>query len=201
LVLSLLSCSAAADGPSMADDIRWYYGGEARAAYLVTALSVLSVAAGAICVTRSQDFARGLGWPLLGIGAVEGIGAISYAFTVQREIDHYEALLAKDPTAFRAEELAHIQGTTSRFVYYRATELGLTLAGIATAAYGFAANRDVWKGIGIGVAAEALPFFIIDTFNNARAGQYADRLDKFDPTRLHVGRAGDAWTLSYVQAF
>jgi hypothetical protein len=178
-------------------DILGYYGGERTAAFVVMGLSVAAVGTGAVLVTRETDFARGLGWPLLTLGALEGVGAVIYAFTVGAQTDHYRGLLARDPAAFHREESEHIRGTTSRFVIYRLTELGLAVAGAGVATYGFASGQDVWKGVGIGVAALALPFFVIDTVNQARAGYYQDRLRRFDSAlALAVDPAGGATSLS-----
>ncbi len=184
-VLATSEVAHAEDVPqaqSIATDLHTYYGGERASAYFVAVLSVLSASAGSVLVTRGTDFTSGLGWPLIGLGALEGIGAIIYAFQVGAEIRHYETALAHDPGAYRREELAHIHGTSSRFVFYRLTELGLFLGGVGVASYGFAAGSDTWKGIGVGVASIALPFLIIDTINNGRAGRYEDHLRGFDPS-------------------
>jgi hypothetical protein len=166
---------------AIARDLHGYYGGERTSAYVVAVLGALSVGGGVALVTRDSDFARGLGWPLLVLGALEGIGAVIYAFQVGGEIRHYETALDRDPSAYRRDELAHIHGTGVRFVFYRLTELGLAVGGIAAASYGFAANVDTWKGIGIGVTSIALPFLLIDTINNGRASHYEGQVRAFDP--------------------
>jgi hypothetical protein len=186
LGIALTNSLASADGerPSsdaISRDLHAYYGGERTSAYVVAVLGALSVGGGVALVTRDSDFARGLGWPLLVLGALEGIGAVIYAFQVGGEIHHYETVLDRDPSAYRRDELAHIHGTSTRFVFYRLTELGLALGGIAAPSYGFAANVDTWKGIGIGVTSIALPFLLIDTINNGRATHYEGQLRSFDP--------------------
>ncbi len=166
---------------AISKDLHGYYAGERGSAYFVAALGAVAIGAGTALVTRDSDFARGLGWPLLTLGALEGIGAFIYAFQVGAEIRHYEASLDRDAAGYRREELAHIRGTSSRFVFYRLTELGLTLGGVAAASYGFAANADLWKGMGIGVVSLALPLLVLDTVNNARAGRYEDHVRAFEP--------------------
>jgi hypothetical protein len=186
LGLGLVTSTARADdaAPSkevISRDLHAYYGGERTSAYIVAVLGAVSVAGGAALVTQSSDFMRGVGWPLIGLGALEGIGAIIYAFQVGAEIRHYEAALDHDATGYRASELAHMHGTTTRFVFYRLTEVGLFFGGIAAAGYGFAANQDTWKGIGVGVASIALPFLVIDTVNNNRAQHYEGQVRSFEP--------------------
>ncbi len=171
---------------SIETDMRGYYEGERTSAYIVMALGGASVAGGSVLVTRDSDFARALGWPLIALGALEGLGALFYAFQVGGEIRHYSASIDRDASGFRREEIAHMHGTTSRFVFYRLTELALALGGVGIATYGFIANADAWKGAGIGVASIALPFLIIDTINNSRAAHYTDHVNRFEPAETNV---------------
>ena len=197
-VLAFAGPSLAADEPPVASSLGSYYGGERTSADLVMGIGAVSMGLGASLVTRDSDVARGAGWPLLTIGALEGIGAVFYAFQVDAEIAHYEGLLARDPVAYRRTELTHIHGTTSRFNLYRAIELGLALVGAGLATYGFVAQSDVYKGAGIGIAAEAIPFFIIDTFNQARAARYEAEVRRFTPT---IGVQAGSWSLSFAGRF
>jgi hypothetical protein len=164
---------------------------------VVTALGGFAAGAGSALVFQRQDFQRGLGWPLLTLGALEIAGGISYAITCTNEIDHYAGVLAKDQAAFGREELDHIQATRSRFFFYRLAEAGLALGGAGLAAYGFAANQDTWKGAGIGLATIGVPFVVIDTINNARAGTYEDHLKRFQPdVGLSLGGNGRPFMLT-----
>ncbi len=185
----------------IAEDLGDYYAGEARSAYGIMALSVASVGGGAVLATRQTDFARGMGWPLLVLGAVEGMGAAFYAFQVSGEARHYRESLTASPPGFRDEETAHIRGTTNRFVFYQATELGLTLAGAGVATYGFAANKDLWKGAGIGVAAIGLPFLVIDAVNQKRASRYLDDVQRFDALSARTRDDALADPAPYAHAF
>ncbi len=184
---------AADEGPvgrsAIGDELHEYYDGEKLSAFVLGGFGAAAAAAGGVLVTRDTDFARGFGWPLLALGALQLVGGFVYVLQVNGEIDHYGATLARDPSAFKEEERSHIQGTTSRFVFYRLFELGLTLGGAAVAAYGFASNRDAGKGAGLGIAAVALPLLVIDSFNNARAQHYLEDLGRFEPT-LALSPAG-----------
>jgi hypothetical protein len=181
-------------------DILSYYGGEEASAWVVLGLSVACVGAGLPLVAQRSDFARGAGVPLLSLGALEGIGAVFYVFQVRAEIAHYRGQLATDPAGFRRDELAHIEGTQARFVYYRAVELALTVAGAGLATYGVVANQDLFKGVGVGLFAIGLPFLIIDTVNNGRAGRYHEQLRRFDPT-LALQHDERGWRLALSGRF
>jgi len=183
------------------EEMEGYYTGEANSALLIGGFGAFGVGAGSVLVTRDSDFARGLGWPLLTLGALEVAGGIAYSVAVAGEVDHYETSLARDPAQFQREERAHIHGTNSRFIVYRLGELGIFLAGAAMATYGFAADRDAWKGAGIGVAALALPLIVIDTFNQARATRYEQDLGRFQPTLALGGGPHGAWGMSLSSTF
>lgn len=170
-------------------DMHSYYGGERASAYVVMTLGALAVGGGVVLVTRDTDFARGFGVPLIALGALEGIGAVVYAFQVGAEIRHYQSSIDRSGDAFRAEELEHMRGTRSRFVWYLAAEIGLSVIGAGIATYGFASDQDLWKGVGLGVASIALPFVLIDSINDARAGAYEKHVRRFQPS-IAVGPDG-----------
>ena len=178
---SVLAWGGAAHADDVHGDLRGYYGGERISAYVVGAMGAAAAAGGGLLVTRDSDFARGLGGSWLVMGGLETVGAIFYAFQVGGEIDHYEAQLARDPTGYRAAEIDHLRGTSARFVFYRAVELALTLGGAGVAGYGVATNRGAWTGAGLGVSSLALPFFVIDTVNDARASRYLDEVRRYQP--------------------
>jgi hypothetical protein len=193
---AVLAWAGATRADDVNADLRGYYGGERASAYLVGATGLAAAAGGGFLVTRDSDFARGLGGAWLAMGSLEAIGAVVYAVEVGGEIHHYEAALARDPAGYRAEEIDHIRGTSSRFVVYRAVELSLALAGAGAATYGFASGKGAWQGAGSGVASLSLPFFVLDTINDARASRYLDEVRRFQPS---VGIApGDShhWGLS-----
>jgi hypothetical protein len=166
----------------LAEDAHDYYAGEMLSAVVVGSLGVVAAGAGGVLVTRDSDFAKGLGWPLLGLGGLEILGGVAYAISVRGEIEHTIAAFARDPAVFRVEERDHIHGTNSRFIVYRSIEFAMTAAGAGMLTYGLASNRDVWKGAGVATLAVALPIVVIDTFNSARAERYENHLDRFDPS-------------------
>jgi len=200
LLLGVLIALFAA--PARADDIRdemhGYYAGERASAVVFGSLGLASLAGGIVLVTRPEDLPRGFGVPLIALGALEALGGLYYALQVGGEIRHYDEAYAKDRAAFRKEEIAHIHGTRSRFVWYLLMEATFLATGIGIAIGGFAANEDVLKGVGLGISTIWAPFLITDCINNARAASYANALDKFDPS---VAISGKGFTLGYSGRF
>jgi hypothetical protein len=182
--------------------LRGYYDGERVAAFVIGGMGAVAAAGGGFLVTRGDDLERGLGWSWLAMGGLEAAGAVFYAFQVGAELDRYEVALARDPSLYRAEEIDHLRGTSSRFVFYRAAELSLAVAGGAAATYGLASHRGAFTGAGIGVASLALPFFAIDSVNDARASRYLEEVRRFQPAvgvQPVVGERG--WLVSMAARF
>jgi len=180
------------------DEMHGYYAGERASAILFGSLGLASVAGGIVLVTRPEDLPRGFGVPLIALGALEALGGLYYALQVGGEIRHYDESYAKDRAAFRKEEIAHIHGTRSRFVWYLLMEATFLATGIGIAIGGFAANEDVLKGVGLGITSIWAPFLIIDSINNVRAASYASALEKFDPS---IALSGRGFTLGYSGRF
>ena len=128
---------------AIGDDLHAYYGSERTTAYAFVALGLASaLVGGALVATQRTDFARGLGWSLVGVGALQGVGAFGYSFAVSSTESSYASLLERDPAAYQRDEAAHIHGTTSRFFYYRLTEAAFALAGWTAAAAGEASQTS-----------------------------------------------------------
>jgi hypothetical protein len=199
LAFVLAAGTASADESSLGraaigDDLLAYYGSERTTGLLFGALGVVSLGAGSVLVTRSGDFARGLGWSILSLGALEVLGGGFYALQVGGEIDHYKKSLASDPGAFKLEEGAHIEGTVSRFPIYRISELVVAGVGVGLASYGFASKHGAFEGAGIGIAGEALSLFALDAFGQARAHAYERQIRRFQPSiSLEVGGGERPW--------
>ena len=197
------SAPAAATGrAAMAEDVIGYYHSERNTALTFIGLGAVSAGVGTGLVVSGGDFATGLGVAMISIGALEVLGSAFYAVQVGNELDHYSGLLARDPAQFKSEEATHIHGTTSRFFWYRASELFLVLAGAGVATYGFVKDHDVWKGVGIGVAGEAATFFILDAFGSARAVEYEEHVKRFDPSvAFSIGDGVRPWSLAVSGKF
>ncbi|MFL5320569.1 MAG: hypothetical protein ACJ790_12990 [Myxococcaceae bacterium] len=165
-------------------DMLNYYGGERSSAYFVLVHGVASAGLGSYLLANNNpsEFDRGLAYTLWSVSALELLGGISYAVQCNREISQYGGELAADPVKFKEDELAHIDGTRSRFIYYRMFEAAISLAGVGFLTYGLAADRDTSKGIGLGLAATGIPLLVMDTINNDRAAGYVERLRAFNPS-------------------
>ncbi len=85
-----------------------------------------------------------------------------------------------------ARHAQHGFRTRARLATARARRArSITFAGAGVATYGFAGNRDAFKGAGIGLFAIGFPFLVIDAVNQGRASRYLDHVERFDVTPSH----------------
>src|SRR5881628_3191108 len=87
IVASCCARSSLAEEPAsplnatqMDDALGRYYGQERTTAYIASGLGFAAAGAGAYALTRRTDLGRRAGIPLLSLGALEGLGALLYAF-------------------------------------------------------------------------------------------------------------------------
>jgi hypothetical protein len=214
LTLAITVPARAEDGKltraQMADEVHGYYGSEMTSAFLFVGVGAAQGAAGGIALTQSGDFAKSFGWTSVIAGALTAIGGGGYGFTVKPRGEHFDGLIAKDPAKFKREELEHIQGTNGRFALYLGFEIAEALTGAGIATYGFVKDRDVLKGVGLGVGIQGLSLFALDLPGALRASSYEDQVRRFEPGSARarrpqlgfaVGGAERPWLLSVAQRF
>ncbi len=84
----------------------------------------------------------------------------------------------------------------------RASELARVIAGAGVATYGFVSDKDVWKGVGLGVAVEAATFFVLDAFGFACAVDYQEHVKRVDPSvAFSIGVGARPWSLAVGGVF
>jgi hypothetical protein len=137
-----------------------------------------TLTAGALLFTTGDALARGAAWPLLGFGVLEL--AAGLFFGLRNERPKLDALLDADPDAFAKEERAKVTRIATR---YQPILLGVwgavMLGGGAMAGVGAAGKNPTLEGVGIGLAIQALAFFLIDWAVLDRADDYLAVLARF----------------------
>lgn len=175
-----------------------YYRAEKRTGYLLGGLGLSLAAGGAVLLTRDSELERGLAWSMAGFSAVGLIVGALYAWQNTSELSRYDTLLNEDPSGFRRQELAHIQSRRSSYSVVRGLEVGLATGGVALAAYGVLSEREIWQGAGIGVAAQALVYFFIDSLAHRRATKYQGSVRAFVP---ELGGLGTPFMIQHGSSF
>jgi hypothetical protein len=158
--------------------MRAYVSGERRSVIPFAATAVVTMTAGGLLLLSSDSVARGAAWPLLGFGLLEL--AAGLFFGIRNQAPQLDAQLDADPAAFvrdEREKLGRISRRNQPILL--AVWSAVIAAGGAMAGIGAARSEPTVAGVGLGLAVQALAFFLIDWAVLDRADEYLAVLDGF----------------------
>lgn len=153
-----------------------YFAGEKRGGLILVGMGAAGIGAGAVLLSGDSDFARGAGYPALGIGVVHVAAGIFVYVTSEGRIARFGPEIDRDPAAFVAAERRRVEGVRTQFLILKIVEGALIAGGTAALIYGLKSDDDLVAGIGVGVAAEAAATLVFDVVADRRAGRYLDAL-------------------------
>lgn len=159
--------------------VELYFRGERITGYLLIPVGVVAVAAGVyLWRVHGAPTARGMGIPLLIIGAAMAIGGPLLARTVNARQDRLEASFADSPAEPVAAELARIEKVNRNWRY-----LKIAWAGLAAVAFAlvFAVGREWVHGVALALLIAVAALMVIDTFAEQRAVTYETHLRALSP--------------------
>jgi hypothetical protein len=171
------------DSAQMAEAMHTYFAGERGAGPLFFGAGLLGVGAGTVMALKGGDITRGAGFPMIGLGLVQGIVGSTLLLGTNKRVAKQGAELAKDPAAWKRNESKRMDGVNRSLVALMVIEGVLIAAGTTTAVV--AAQKECCRtlqGIGLGVAAESAVTLMLDIFAAARAQEYADNIRRFEPS-------------------
>jgi hypothetical protein len=179
----LFAEAALADEPidqvTMQRELRLYFAGEKAEGIPFLGAGLAAFATGGVLFSRRTALARGAAWPIVIIGVIQtGAGVVVYSRT-DAQVARLDEQMASDPAALKKAELARMQRVNNEFAILKWAELGLAAGGVGLTTYGIAVDDDTWKGVGLGLAAQATVMLILDLFAAGRADRYTDALDRF----------------------
>ena len=163
----------------MTENMKRYFAGETRAAWFAMGLGLASLAGGGLLASRSQNFSRGLGYPLLILGLLEvSVGAGLYLRTGP-QVENLEKQIVDDPRGYKTLEAERMRKVNSRWLIINIIEALVFSAGTGTAVIASKNNNDLFTGVGISVATQAVILFVFDHFAEARALIYEMNIETF----------------------
>jgi uncharacterized membrane protein len=155
-------------------DAEAYFNAEKSATLLFIIIGVAAIVLAAISFfVLKTNFYKGLAIPLLLLGIVEAaIGYTVYSRTDrQRQDIVYKMDL--DPYSLQQKEIPRMQKVVKNFTIYRVAELVFLIAGLFLFLY-YRKNEQhqLWAGVGIALAIQAIILFAADTMAEKRAKTY-----------------------------
>lgn len=155
-----------------------YVRGERRSIVPFGVMAISTLLAGSLLFIPKEPIMRGAAWPLLGFGVLEL--AAGLFFGLRNEQPKLDALLDEDPAGFVREETQKITRISARNQPLLLAVWSVLLAGGgAMAGIGASQNLLTLEGVGLGLAVQALAFFLVDWAVMDRADDYLAVLRTF----------------------
>jgi hypothetical protein len=180
-LIALGTRSAHADAREAVRPAVEYFRGEFVQGFAWTGVGLASIGGGVVLVTRDDDFARGAGYPMIGVGAIQLIaGVVSFISPPLRAARAASAVREGRGEAVIAGERKRIRRVNRGFRVLEMTELALLFGGGATAGIAYVYDRPTLTGVGLGIAVEATAMFVLDWFAHRRAVRYQHALEQVE---------------------
>lgn len=156
-----------------------YFDGERAGGIWLMSAGAPAVALGTGLLFQGNDFARGLAYTELAMGAIELVGGLVFYFNTRSRVPRFERQISSHPAAFREGELARIQRVNRDMRLLESIEIALFLAGGAMTGAAALREQDLLAGIGTGIMLNSAILFIYDQFAARRALRYTEALLRF----------------------
>ncbi|GAA4351211.1 hypothetical protein GCM10023185_09690 [Hymenobacter saemangeumensis] len=140
--------------------------------------SLVFVGAGVVAVTlaawlllgQRTALSTGLAIPLLLIGLTQLTVGGSVYLRTDRQQAELEAVYARAPAQFAAQEMPRMQQVNASFDLYKLVEIAFILIG--TGLIYFRQQHDFWLGLGLGMLLQGTVMLAADIFAERRADVY-----------------------------
>jgi hypothetical protein len=180
--------------PQIREEMHRYYTGERLGGVWLMSLGAPAVAIGTGLLFHPGEFQRGIGYPVLAVGAVELLAGVIFYVSSNRRVPRFDKQLGQSPADFRAQELRHLRGINRDMRLLEAFELTLMIASGTMTGIGTLRNDGTLAGVGTGLLIQSAVLFLYDQIASRRALRYTDSLTRF--TVATVGDPGPAKSTS-----
>jgi hypothetical protein len=163
--------------------IHKYFTGEKQESLLFLVIGVLAILLAVVFfffIKTNPQFYKGAAIPLLAIGIIQlVVGYTVYARSDKQGMDIAYNMGIEPVRVAQHEELPRMETVMKNFVIYRWAEIILALAGIGLFVY-FRCNagQQLWKGVGLTLAIQALLMLGADYFAEQRGKVYVQKLQE-----------------------
>jgi hypothetical protein len=176
VLLASTGVARADDDPEVLHAAEDYFTGETQQGYAWAAVGAVSITLGSLALASDSDVARGTGYPMLAVGAIQlGAGVVSW-ISPPRRLRRARAAVAVDPEAYRVAERKRMGRVVVGFRALRVAEVAMMVIGAGLAIGGARTDRDLLVGIGGGIAFQGLAMLALDAPAEERAARYVERL-------------------------
>lgn len=165
---------------AMRVDMHTYFDGEKTGGIWLMSIGAPAVVTGAGLLFHPDELPRGIGYPMLILGAAEFVGGLLFYLNTNRRVPRFDRELGTRPAAFASTELTRLRRVNRELSFLTAVELTLMVAGGTMAGVGALRGLDTLSGIGTGILIHSTVLFLYDQFAARRALRYTDNLLRFN---------------------
>lgn len=175
-------------------ELRRYFTGERNGGIWLMSVGAPAAVAGAGLLVHPGEYYRGLGYPLLAVGALEFLGGLLFYLNTNRRVPRLLTRLGQSPAELQAAELARLRRVNRELALLTTVEITLMVASGAMTAVSALRGLDTLSGVGTGLLIESTVLFIYDQLAARRALRYTDSLLHFSAALISgpQGPAGAA---------
>lgn len=156
-----------------------YFTEEKSESLFFMGIGLVALIGGGVMLSRKRRLLKGAAWPILAVGLIQvGVGSAVY-FRTDAQVAALEAQIEADPGAFVHEETARMKTVAYWFDIYKIIEIGLLVAAAAAFVVGRLRDREIARGVGIGLAVQSGLMLVLDFFAEARADVYIEAIMTF----------------------
>lgn len=156
-----------------------YFAEEKAESLFFMGIGLVALIGGGVMLSRKRRFLKGAAWPILAVGLIQvGVGSAVY-FRTDAQVAALEAQIESDPGAFVHEETARMTTVAYWFDVYKIIEIGLLVAAAAAFVVGRLRDRELARGVGLGLAVQSGLMLMLDFFAEARADVYIEAITTF----------------------
>jgi hypothetical protein len=159
-----------------------YFAGEYREGWAFLGVGLAAGGAGATLLALGTDLTIGTAIPVIAIGVIQLAAGIVLLARTGGQVRDLDLELTRDENAYRDAELPRIRRVNTEFDILMIVEIGLTVAGAVTFGVGIGTETDIATGIGLGTMIQSLAMLVLDLFAGARADDYTEALEAFEPS-------------------
>jgi hypothetical protein len=175
-----VAAAPALDVAQLRQEMHRFYNGERLGGVALMSIGAPALAAGVGLMFHPGEFERGLGYPVLAVGAVELLAGLVFHVSALRRVPRFDQQLSSRPAEFHAQELRHLRTINHRDMgLMEALEITLIMGSGTLTALGAMRNDGTMAGVGTGLLAQTLVLFVYDQLLARRAARYLDALTHF----------------------
>lgn len=158
------------------DFIKTYFTAEKNESLIFILFGVLTIGFSVYALIKWGDsFYRGFAIPAILIGIIQIVVGSTVYLRTDQQIIQVETLYRQDKSVFKSTEGPRMDTVMKNFLIYKMVEVAFVVIGLLLIL--FAASKEFWLGIGVGMLLQGALMLTADIFAERRGKEYIQAMD------------------------